>query len=204
MIRFSRFLSIPRSRMISWSHDVFATIKQSRTLNPDLSHVAVNLTRLSERTGTFFTCRYEWWVTRCHMCEKWPLCGCDGCQLFQMMIEWHKSTLWKHEPLVSRRPLKQATVANLFVVQPPPLSLCTSVRSVCVCVCRQACSCACVWAHTFIQQRHVGCLVAQDLLASWEDSGVTQPLIGWPQRFFPSRCRARCPPPSLPPSLPPS
>lgn len=135
MFNFFHFLSIPRSRMISWSHDVFATIKQSRSLNPDLSHVAVNLTRLSERTRTFFTCRYEWLVTRCHMCEKWPLCGCDGCQLFQMMIEWHESTLWKHEPLVSRRPLKQATVANLFVVQPPPLSLCTSVRSVCVCVC---------------------------------------------------------------------
>ncbi len=49
---------------------------------------------------------------------------------------------------------------------------------VCVCVCVQACPCVCIQAHTFIEQRHVVRLVAQDLLASWEDSGVTQPLIG--------------------------
>lgn len=47
-----------------------------------------------------------------------------------------------------------------------------------VCVCVFVVILVCVQAHAFIELRHVGCLVAQDLLASWEDSGVTQPLIG--------------------------
>ena len=173
--------------------------------------MAINLTRLSERTWTFlhvltWVMGYTLPCVRC-MTPLWLWCMSviSNDDWMTRVNTWKTWTPHLREAIkasdrghsVHRSTISPSHCAPLYF-------LCVCV---CVCVCCQACSCACVWAHTLIQQRHVGCLVAQDLLASWEDSGVTQPLIGWPQRFFPSRCRARCPPPipsSFPPSLPPS